>query len=123
MIPDTFACRTGKGRIAAIERAASFARRFSFFLKLDIRKYFDSIPHQMLLHRLARRFKDRRVLDLFGRIMRSFRGNAGVGLPIGSLTSQHSRQLLPGLVRPFVKERWHVPGYVRYMDDMALWVE
>ncbi len=28
LIADTFACRRGKGRIAAVERARSFARRY-----------------------------------------------------------------------------------------------
>jgi RNA-directed DNA polymerase len=121
LLSDTFACRVGKGRIAAVDRAAAFASRFPFFLKLDIRKYFDSIPHRTLLARLARRFKDRRVLDLFDRIVRSFRGGTGLGLPIGSLTSQHFANFYLGWFDREVKERWQVPGYVRYMDDMALW--
>jgi RNA-directed DNA polymerase len=41
LIADTFACRKDKGRIAALQRARTFSRRFAFFLKLDIRKYFD----------------------------------------------------------------------------------
>lgn len=89
LIADTFACRKGKGRLAALERARQFARRFPFFLKLYIRKYFDSVPHDRLLDLLARRFKHRPLLELFGRIVRAFRGGMGRGLPIGSLTSQH----------------------------------
>ncbi len=46
LIADTFACRRGKGREAAVERAKQFARRYPWFLKLDIRKYFDSIEHE-----------------------------------------------------------------------------
>jgi hypothetical protein len=41
LIDDTFACRTGRGRVAALQRAGRFARRFPYFLKLDVRKYFD----------------------------------------------------------------------------------
>jgi RNA-directed DNA polymerase len=74
-----------------------------------------------LLDRLARRFKDRRLLALFERIVRSFRGNLGRGVPIGSLTSQHFANFYLGWFDRHVKETLRIAGYVRYMDDMALW--
>jgi len=123
LIADTYACRTGQGRIAALLRALEFAHRFPFFLKLDVRKYFDSVPHQPLLERLERRFKDPRLLALLERIVRSFRGSLGRGIPIGSLTSQHLANFYLGWFDRFVKETLRVKGYVRYMDDMALWAE
>ncbi len=49
LITDTFACRKGKGRNAALARARQFAGRFDHFLKLDVRKYFDSISHELAL--------------------------------------------------------------------------
>jgi hypothetical protein len=33
LIADTFACRRGKGRVACLQRAQAFARRFPYFLK------------------------------------------------------------------------------------------
>jgi hypothetical protein len=121
LIDDTFACRAGRGRNAALARARRFARRFGFFLKLDIRKYFDSVSHAQLLERLARLFNDRRLLDTFEQIVASYRGPLGRGLPIGSLTSQHFANFYLGWFDRQVKERWSVKGYVRYMDDMLLW--
>lgn len=121
LIDDTFACRTGKGREAAVLRAAMFARRCPVFLKLDIRKYFDSVSHDLLLSRLSRRFKDDSLLRLFERIVRCFRGDGRCGLPIGSLTSQHFANFYLGWFDRFVKETLRVRGYVRYMDDMVLW--
>ncbi len=123
LIPDTFACRVGRGRDAALRRAGEFARRYPRFLKMDIRKYFDSIPHDRLLSRLERRFKDRRLLDLFARIVGSYSASPGRGLPVGSLTSQHFANFYLGWFDRVVKEQWRVGGYVRYMDDMALWAE
>jgi len=38
---DVFACRVGMGRTAAVARAAAQARRHRYFLKMDVRKYFD----------------------------------------------------------------------------------
>lgn len=120
LIADTYACRTGKGREAAVVRARDFARRKGAFLKLDARRYFDSIPHDELLKRLTRLFKDPQLFGLFEQIIRSFRSNAGRGLPIGSLTSQHFANFYLGWFDRFVKERLRVRGYVRYMDDMLI---
>jgi RNA-directed DNA polymerase len=123
LIDDTFACRRGKGRIAAVERARDFARRCDFFLKLDIRRYFDSIAHSVLRQRLARRFKDRRLLDLFGRIISGYETAPERGVPIGSLTSQHFANFYLGWLDRFVKETLRAGGYVRYMDDFVVWGE
>ena len=64
LITDSYACRAGRGRIAALSRAQGFAGRFPCFLKLDIRKYFDSVPHDEVLARLGRIFKDRPLLAI-----------------------------------------------------------
>lgn len=121
LIDDTFACRKGKGREAAVLRAASLSKRFGWFLKLDIRKYFDSISHKTLQNLLRRRFKDSQLLEMLDRIIHAFRGAMSVGLPIGSLTSQHLANFYLGWFDRFVKETLRVRGYVRYMDDMVLW--
>ncbi|MCH2212843.1 MAG: RNA-directed DNA polymerase [Fuerstiella sp.] len=121
LIKDTYACRRGKGREAAINRASVFSRRHRWFSQLDVRKYFDNISHQRLLCLLRRRFKDLPLLALMRRIIVAFRGESGRGLPIGSLTSQHFANLYLGHVDRYAKEQLQLPGYVRYMDDMVLW--
>jgi RNA-directed DNA polymerase len=121
LIHDTFACRTGKGRERAIERAQRFARSAAWSLKLDVRRFFDSVPHATLTMLLERRFNDHRLLELLTRIITAYRGELGTGLPIGSLTSQHFANFYLGWLDRFVKESLRVGGYVRYMDDMILW--
>lgn len=86
---DSYACRKGKGRLQAIARAQGFTRRHRWFLKINVRRYFDSISHERLLGLLARKFKDRGLWNLLERIIRSYEASPGRGLPIGSLTSQH----------------------------------
>ena len=123
LIDDTYACRRGKGREAALRRAEHYAGRHAWFLKLDVRKYFDSVPHSVLLAEVARRFRDRRVVSLWTRIVSAYGTTPGCGLPVGALTSQHLANFYLGVVDRFVKETLRVPGYVRYMDDMALWAD
>ena len=123
LVHDTYACRTGRGRDAAVQRARHYAQRHPCFLKLDVRKYFPSISHSVLLSRLERVFKDARLLELFYQIISSFQGATGRGLPIGALTSQHFANFYLGWCDRFVKETLRAPGYVRYMDDMLLWDE
>jgi retron-type reverse transcriptase len=121
LIADTFACRRGKGRLAALDRARHFAGGHAFFLKLDIRKYFESVSHSVWLAKLERIFKDRRLLALLSQIIASFHTETGRGIPIGSLTSQHFANFYLGWFDRFVKEGLRVKGYVRYMDDCTLW--
>ena len=121
LIGDSFACRPGKGREAALRRAEHYAGRHVWFLKLDVTKYFDSIPQATLLGELRRRFRDRRVVALWERIIRAYETTPSHGLPIGALTSQHLANLYLGAADRLVKETLRLAGYVRYMDDMALW--
>ncbi len=121
LIADTFACRRGKGRIAALLRARQFAAQHACFLKMDVRKYFDSVSHEVLLGKLARLFKDVPLLELFRRIIESYASAPGRGLPIGSLTSQHFANFYLGPLDRLVKQDLRVAGYARYMDDFGLW--
>jgi hypothetical protein len=121
LIDDTFACRVGRGRVAAVKRAMPFCRKQPWCLKLDVRKYFDSISHDRLLDLLTQRFKEVPLLSLLDRIVRSFRGSRQMGLPIGSLMSQHFANFYLGWFDRYVKESIQVRGYVRYMDDMLIW--
>jgi RNA-directed DNA polymerase len=58
LIADTFACRVGKGRQAALQRGRQFARSHDWFLSMDVRKYFDNIGHSTLKTALARRINE-----------------------------------------------------------------
>jgi hypothetical protein len=119
-IADSFACRVGKGVHRARARALGFARRHAWFLALDVRSYFDSIAHSVLLAAIARRCKDPEIFALVARIVGAYATAPGRGLPIGSLTSQHFANFYLGPLDRTAKETLHVPGYLRYMDDLVL---
>ena len=119
----SYACREGKGRLKAIAVAQQAARRQAWHLKLDIRKYFESIPHGKLMSRLQRVFKDPHVLHWLDQLIRGHRGAEGKGLPIGSLTSQHLANFYLG---PLDRKCQGFPGvhaYARYMDDFVCWAD
>jgi len=122
-IHDSYACRAGKGMHAAVRRAQEFLRMYPWYLKLDVRKYFDSISHVTMRGLLSRRFKDNALLTLFARILSTYETSPGKGLPIGNLVSQHLANFYLGLLDHWVKETLHVRGYVRYMDDFVLWAD
>jgi len=121
LVPDSFACRPGKGSLAAVQRAQGHTRRFAWYLKIDMRAYFASIDHEVLKGLIRRRIKGRGVLALCDRIIDAHSFRPGRGLPIGALTSQHFANLyLAGLDR-FLLEDQRVAGLVRYMDDVVVW--
>jgi RNA-directed DNA polymerase len=115
-VSDSFACRPGKGSVAALRRVQTLARRHDWFARLDVARFFPSIDHEVLLRALERRIKDRRALAL----VRAILGTDGVGLPIGSLTSQHFANFYLGALDHHALEVLRVGGWVRYMDDLAL---
>ncbi len=118
---DSYACRKGKGTYAALERAAVFQKKYRYFLKLDVRKYFDTINHDVLKTTIARFFKDKKLLSVLIKIIDSYETTQNKGLPIGNLTSQYFANHILAKADHFAKESLRVKGYVRYMDDMVLW--
>lgn len=115
LIFDSYACRKGKGQLAAVNRAKDFAGKFQYYLKCDFRKYFDTIPHRGLKTALRDKIKDESVIYWFDKIIDCYCTESGTGLPIGNLSSQHFANLyLDGLDRKY-------RPYVRYMDDFVIW--
>jgi Retron-type reverse transcriptase len=120
-VPESYASRIGKGVHAALEKAKTHTRHNSWYLKLDVKKFFDSVHHGVLKCQLAAMFKDVDLLSVFYAIIDSYEASPERGLPIGNLTSQYfANHYLTGLDR-FVKQQLRVRAYVRYMDDLVLW--
>lgn len=120
----SYACRVAKGTQAAVLRAFRNTKGRRWFLKLDVRRYFDSIDHDVLKGMLARLIGDDAVLYALQAIIDSYRSapdEGRRGLPIGNLTSQYfANHYLAGLDHR-VLEVLRIDRYLRYMDDMVLW--
>ncbi len=130
-IADSYSCRDNKGTHRAIKRFDVFARKVSrnhtrtaWVLKCDIRKFFASIDHKILLDILKRKIEDKDVFKLLENIIRSFSsGVVGVGLPLGNLTSQLLVNIYMNEFDQYVKHHLKAKYYIRYADDFVFLLE
>lgn len=87
-----------------------------YVLKMDIRRFFDSIPHDLLKAKLKDAVHDEKMLVLLYGII----DVTEVGIPLGFYTSQWlSNWYLQGLDH-YIKEELRAVHYMRYMDDMVV---
>jgi retron-type reverse transcriptase len=84
-IVDTFSSIKGRGIHGALKRIKKDVRehQYIYYLKLDIKKCYPSLNHDILKHKLARKFKDKKLLNLLYIIVDS----CEKGVPIGNYTS------------------------------------
>jgi retron-type reverse transcriptase len=117
-IEDSYACRRGKGTHAGVDRAQEFMRKQTscYFLKCDVKSYFDSVDHGILLEMLDRQIRDERITDLIEVILAD---SGERGLPIGTLYSQLFANVYLNEFDHFVKQSLGAGCYVRYMDDFV----
>lgn len=120
LIDTTYATRRGKGVYAALDKAASAFGKYAWSVKLDYRKYYDSISHDVLKSQLRKKFADERLLSIFDAIIDSYCVAPDRGLPIGNLTSQYFANMHLSEVDHMAKERCRVKVYIRYMDDILM---
>lgn len=124
MIYDSYACRQNKGQHKGSNRCKIFVKHYKFACQCDISKFYDSIVHEIMKAILRRTIKDKDVLWLLDNIIDSMefnlRGQAGVGLPIGSLLSQWFGNLYMNQLDIFIKQSIRCKAYVRYCDDFVL---
>lgn len=122
---DCYACRTGMGTHRAAARARELVRRHGWTCKLDIRRYFDSVPHDRLLELLLPMFREKEVCRVIEVIVRQPVPGlpGGRGLPIGNLTSQWFANFYLSGLDHYAKEGVGAPGYIRYMDDFVLFAD
>ena len=128
---DSYSCRIKKGTHRAVNRLQKFARKVSknntencFILKCDIRKFFASIDHIILLETLQQYIPDRNILWLLRNVIESFSSTRpGIGLPLGNLTSQLLVNIYMNEFDQFVKHKLKIKHYIRYCDDFVVFGE
>lgn len=137
-IDQLYACLKHRGTHRAVLEFQRMMTRYRFLVRLDIVKYFPSIRWDDVKNIVARRVNDERFMDLLEKLLVSaanlysdpkvirFMGispapdpGSRVGLPIGNLTSQFFGNLVLSEFDHFCKRQLKIPGYIRYMDDIA----
>ncbi|MDZ5560901.1 RNA-directed DNA polymerase [Enterococcus cecorum] len=122
MTRDTYSAIPGRGIHACKDRVQCDMRRdpegTKYCLKLDVRKFYPSINHDVLKQTYRRLFKDKELLWLLDEIIDSTPGDTGI--PIGNYLSQYSGNLYLARFDHYVKEVLRVKYYYRYMDDMVI---
>lgn len=123
-ILDNYASQDNKGTHFGLDRMEEFMRRFyrlhgmnGWVLKCDIRKYFYSIPHDILKQTVRKFIADADTLWLIDLIIDSTESS---GIPIGNQTSQWFAVLYLSGLDHYVKEKLEIKYYGRYMDDFYL---
>lgn len=138
-IEHSYANRLGQGTHKAIAQARQWQREHPFVLQCDLRQFFPSVDHAVLLSVLRRRVTCTRTLALCATVLHSgvgvldgeythvnFPGDdllAAVrprGLPIGNLTSQFWANVLLHELDQFVTTELGCAAYLRYVDDFLL---
>lgn len=118
LISGTFNCIRGRGihkALNSVRKALIDKEGTEFCLKLDIRKFYPNINHDILKLLLRKKFKDKDLLYLLDEIIDSING-----IPIGNLLSQYFANFYLTYFDHWIKEQLKVKYYFRYCDDIVI---
>lgn len=117
---DTYACVKGRGIHPLLNKLRRDLQDnpegTAYCLKLDVRKFYPSINHEILKEVIRQKIKDPELLWLLDGIIDS----ADTGVPIGNYLSQFFANLYLSELDHLLKESYGVRYYYRYADDIVL---
>jgi RNA-directed DNA polymerase len=139
-LPTSYANRKGYGTHRALRRFHRACRQHAWVLQADIRLYFPSIDHRLLLAQLERLIACPSNLWLVRSILANgtccgpaidgFPGDTLLtplerprGLPIGNLTSQFLANLHLNAIDHRLRALPGIQACLRYVDDLALFAD
>ena len=124
---DSFSSRLKKGTHKASKRLFIALRKESknwhspaFALKCDIKKFFDSINHDILFSLIKKKITDADTLWLIEKNLKSFEKIPNTGLPLGNVTSQLFANIYLNELDQFIKHTLKTKRYFRYADDFVI---
>jgi RNA-directed DNA polymerase len=124
----SYGFRPGRSAHNAVYQIREYIREgYRVAVDMDLSKFFDTVNHDVLMHRVARKVRDKRVLRLIGKHLR-----AGVmvngrlqatrkGVPQGGPLSPLLADILPDDLDKELEHRGH--RFVRYADDFIILVK
>jgi RNA-directed DNA polymerase len=126
--PGSFGYRPKKTAHKAIQRVSTaILEGKTYVIDLDLRSYFDTIRHHIVLEKVARRVNDPEVLWLLRGMLRV---SGKQGVPQGSVISpllsniylNEVDQMLERAKQVTQYQRWTYVEYARFADDMVILV-
>lgn len=127
-IKDSYACIVDKGNRRAVLTIQQYLRIMQkqypdtyYVVKMDISKFFASIDREILKAILVKHIPCKQTRELLYLIIDGAPGNNG--LPLGNLTSQVLANVYMNEIDHYIKRVLKVKYYVRYADDLFLFVE
>lgn len=124
----SYGFRPGRSAHDAVYKVREYIKEgFRIAVDMDLSKFFDTVNHDVLMHRVARKIRDKRVLALIGKYLR-----AGVvvngrlqttrkGVPQGGPLSPILANILLDDLDKELEKRGH--RFVRYADDFLILVK
>lgn len=115
---DTYSCIKGRGIHSASKIVKEYLKDKEgtiYCLKLDIKKFYPSVEHDILKQIIRRKIKDKRLLILLDGIIES-----AEGLPIGNYLSQYLANLYLTYFDHWIKEYLKIKYFLRYCDDIVI---
>lgn len=116
-IPNRGIDRAAKGVERATVRDIKHAK---YCVKMDIHKFYPSIPHDKLKDYLSRKIKDKKALGIIHVVIDSYSAQPEHGIPIGNYTSPWLAEFYLQPLDYFIKQTLVVRYYIRYADDLVL---
>lgn len=98
-----------------VERA-TIRHEVKYCIKGDIKKFYPSVPHDLLKARFRQKIKDEKALAILDKVVDSH----DKGLPIGNYTSPWFAEFYLQPLDHFVKQELKAKYYVRYADDIVI---
>ena len=134
LIYNTYACIKNRGMHKAcldVQKAMKHCKNIwgeYYVLKMDVKKYFNSIDKDILFNILKRKISDKKLLWLLKEIIYSNCSNEEKenkliehkGLPIGNYTSQLFANVYLNEVDQYIKHKLKIKYYFRYLDDSII---
>lgn len=118
LITDTYSSLKGRGihnGVRRIKKALKDKENTQYCLKMDVRKFYPSIDHDILKSIIKQKIKDPDVLWLLDEII-----DSTDGVPIGNYLSQYFGNLYLSGLDHWIKEQKQCKYYFRYCDDMVI---
>lgn len=123
----SYSSRIGKGTHIGVKNLHAKMRKVSenfsktsYALKCDIRKFFGSVNHDILMQLLAEKVDDPDILWLAQSIIKSYCASPSTGIPLGNVTSQIFANIYLNQLDTFIKHELRLKYYLRYADDFFI---